>query len=97
MSRESFKKPDNIGEIRKIKITKNVRNIVKNKTNLFLPITIWGVIKRPANAFLELVKNEANPIDKRNIILIFLSNKVSFFSRNKAMQNGQMKLNHEPA
>ena len=52
---------------------------------------------KPKNAFLELVKIAANPMDIKNIKEKYFF-KIGFdFSRTNAKQNGQIKLNQAPA
>ena len=69
----------------------------KNHIKLFGPITNGIEPMIHAQEFLELVKIAAIPMAIKKINDKYFFIKGFDFSRTKAIQNGQIKLNHAPA
>ena len=69
---------------------------IKN-LNTFLPKTTGIEVNKPSQAFLEKVKNAANPVDIRKLKAKVFLNKLLPLSINNAKQNGQTKFSQDAA
>ena len=79
--------------MRKKTITNNGTNHIK----LSYPITIGTANSNPDQAFLEFVKNVANPMAAKKLIVNIFLIKFLDLVNVKAILKGHTKFNHDPA